>query len=146
MSAAYSRLLVHLVWATWDRRPVFDERRARRVHGRLAAICRTSDCCALAVGGVADHVHLLVSLHQSVAVSTLVQRLKVGTSQFVAHELSVPGFAWQGGYGAFSVGDAERDAVHTYVSNQRRHHDEGTTRDPWEQTTVNPATAGLPLP
>src|SRR5687767_10288358 len=103
MSASYTRLYVHCVWATAHRRPVLDEHRARRVHGLLGRICRDHDCAPVAVSGVADHVHLLVGLHPSVAVADLVRLLKVGTSQFVAGTLRVPDFAWQNGYGAFSL-------------------------------------------
>ncbi|MBK6533910.1 MAG: IS200/IS605 family transposase [Deltaproteobacteria bacterium] len=97
MSAVYSRLHVHLVWATKERRRVLDLPRARRVHGLLDRLCRDRDCLALAIGGVDDHVHLLVGLRPALAVSDLVRELKVATSPFTARRLGVDGFAWQAG-------------------------------------------------
>ncbi len=145
MSSVYSRLFVHLVWATWNRRPVFDDRKARRVHGRLARLCHNFDSLALAVGGVDDHVHLLVALHPTVPVSVLVQGLKVSTSQFIAQKLAVAGFAWQEGYGVFSLRDTDCGIVHRYILLQRMHHAEGSTVPEWEKTGCDPAEAGSPL-
>ena len=141
VSSVYSQLFVHLVWATWDRRPAFDDRKMRRLCGRFASLCAEDTCVLLASGGVSDHVHLLVSLHQDLAVSTLVQHLKVSTSQFVRHTLSVPEFAWQQGYGAFSLRETECDVVRRYICNQARHHAEGTTLPDWERCSCDPAKA-----
>ncbi len=144
MGSVYSRLYVHLVWATWNRRPVFDERRARRTHARLARLCHNVDSVAFAVGGVADHVHLLVSIHPATSVSKLVHALKVGTSQFVEHELGVPAFAWQEGYGVFSLRETECELVRHYILRQPQHHADGTVVDEWERTSCDPAQAGSP--
>ncbi len=134
MSSVYSRLYVHLVWSTWDRRPVLDVSRARRVHGLLARVCVEYNCLPLAVGGVDDHVHVLAGLHPALAVSDLVRALKVGTSQFIERTLRVPEFSWQKGYGVFSLRETERDVVHRYVIHQREHHERGTLVDDWERT------------
>ena len=90
---------------------MFDDRRARRVHGLLGRVCHVQGCVSYAVGGVSDHVHLLVGLPPKLAVSNLVRALKAGTSQFVERTLDVPGFAWQRGYGVFSLRDTEREIV-----------------------------------
>jgi putative transposase len=122
MTTSYTRLYVHLIWGTFDRAPVLDARRARRVHGLLDRICLARGCQAYAVGGIEDHVHALVALHPSVAVADLVRALKVGTSQFVAHRLNVPGFSWQEGYGAYSIRDEDCETVREYIRNQPLHH------------------------
>lgn len=139
MSASYTRLTVHLVWATFERSPVLTPARARRVHGLLSRLCRTRDCSPLAVGGVEDHVHVLVGLHPSVAVADLVRALKVGTSQFIAETLGAVGFHWQQGYGAFSLRDVERENVRRYVLEQAVRHERDDVIDDWEQTEL-PAT------
>ncbi|MBI5515554.1 MAG: IS200/IS605 family transposase [Deltaproteobacteria bacterium] len=129
---------MHLVWATWDRRPILDDARARRVHGLLDRLCIECGCVPFAIGGVEDHVHVLVGLRPSLAVSDLVRSLKVGTSQFIAHRLRVPAFAWQKGYGAFSLREAEREVVHQYVLRQREHHTQNNLIDDWERTDDAP--------
>ena len=140
MSAVYSRLHVHLVWATKERRRILDLPRSRRVHGLLDRLCRDRDCLALAIGGVDDHVHLLVGLRPALAVSDLVRELKVATSPFTARRLGVDGFAWQAGYGAFSVGDSDLESIAHYIRNQPIHHATGTSIAEWEPST-SPATS-----
>lgn len=142
MSTSYTRLFVHLVWSTWQRKPWLDPVRRRRVHGQMAAICRTHDSPALAVGGVSDHVHVLVSLHPTHAVAGIVKALKVGTTPFVKTRLKVPVFAWQDGYGAFTLRDAEVDLVRRYILQQELHHASNSVVDDWETSFCNPATAG----
>ena len=119
---------------------MLDPPRARRVHGLLDRLCRNHDCLALAVGGVDDHVHLLVGLRPALAVSDLVRVLKVSTSPFIARRLGVDGFAWQAGYGVFSVGDADLERIAHYIRNQPEHHAIGTITAEWEQLT-SPATS-----
>ncbi len=138
MSATYSRLYVHLVWTTFERRPVLTSRRAPRLHGLLRRICDDTGCVAMAVGGVEDHVHMLVGLHTTVAVAALVRELKANTSQFVERTLGVPGFCWQDGYGAFTLRADECEVVRSYVRNQPEHHARGTLVDDWERTERPP--------
>ena len=140
MSAVDSRLHVHLVWATKNRLPALDPRRAQRVHGLLDRLCRDRHCLALAIGGVEDHVHLLVGLRPALAVSDLVRELKVATSPFIARQLGVDGFAWQRGYGAFAVYAADVEIVGRYILNQPTHHADATTLPEWELPTL-PATS-----
>jgi putative transposase len=132
MRSVHVRLYVHLAWGTAGRLPCLDPSRARRVHGLLARVCRGRKCVALAVGGVADHVHLLVGFHPTVAVSDLVRALKVGTSHFIADTLGVADFAWQEGYGAFSLRESECETVRRYIERQQEHHASATHVAEWE--------------
>jgi REP element-mobilizing transposase RayT len=94
-----------------------------RLHGYLGGIARENGIPALAVGGAADHVHLLLSLPRTVSVAKAVQLLKSGSSKWI-HD-SFPGkgnFAWQEGYGAFSVGVSQRAATVRYIQAQAEHH------------------------
>ena len=132
MSHFNVKLYVHLVWGTTNRVPFVLDPFAPRLHRRLAALSERERCLALAVGGIADHVHLLLSLHPTVAVSTLVRILKANTSQWVSRELRAPDFTWQEGYGAFSLRECELDTVRQYVIHQPEHHAAGTTITDWE--------------
>lgn len=131
---------MHLVWTTKDRRRVLDPSRARRVHGLLDRLCRDRDCLALAVGGVEDHVHVLVGLRPALAVSDLVRELKVVTSPFIARRLGVDGFAWQAGYGVFSLREGDLEVVAHYIRNQPLHHATGSEVAEWERSAP-PATS-----
>ena len=144
MSHFYAKLYVHLVWSTAGRTSVVGERFAPRLHRRLAALIEREGCEALAVGGVADHIHMLLALHPAVAVSTLVRVLKANTSQWISHELRASAFSWQEGYGAFSLRDCELETVRQYVIHQPEHHAAGTTLAEWERSSPHSPHATPP--
>jgi REP element-mobilizing transposase RayT len=133
MSSTYARLYVHLVWATKLRTRGITPALAPRLHGLLSSRCRALQCVALAVGGVEEHVHVLVGLHPSVAVADLVRELKTNSSAFMHDECGVDPFAWQEGYGAFTLRDTELDTVREYIRNQPAHHDAASLVTEWER-------------
>jgi REP element-mobilizing transposase RayT len=136
MSAAYTRLFVHLVWGTKERRPFLGAWRARRVHGLLDRIGHLNGCTPIAVGGVADHVHVLTAIPATITVADVVRLMKIGTSQFVARDLKVPDFEWQRGYGAFTLRETECEIVRRYIINQPAHHADATLIDQCERTSA----------
>jgi REP element-mobilizing transposase RayT len=89
----------------------------------LGGIARENRIRAIKIGGVADHVHLLVSLPSTLSVAKAVQLMKGNSSKWI-HETfpQLRGFAWQEGYGAFSVGVSGQNATITYIENQAEHH------------------------
>lgn len=97
MRASHTELYVHLVWATWDRLALIAPQIEQPLYAALAEKCKTMKCEALAIGGVADHVHVLARLRPVVAVADLVKELKGASSHLVTHVLR-PGefFKWQG--------------------------------------------------
>src|SRR5689334_23948384 len=103
MRTPYTQLYVHLVWATWDRLPLITDQIEDRVYAAIAEKCRELKCWPLAIGGIADHVHLLVRLHPPVAVAELAKEVTGASSHLVTHQIA-PGefFKCQGAYGAFS--------------------------------------------
>jgi REP element-mobilizing transposase RayT len=89
----------------------------------------------IAVGGMCDHVHVLIRFPPAVAITTIVGRLKGASSHLVTHVIRHPeAFKWQGGYGAFTVSRFGIPRVRDYVLNQERHHREGTLIDVLEAT------------
>ena len=80
MRSPYTQLYLHIVWATWDRLPLITETIKPRLNAAIAEKCRELKCVPLAVGGIADHVHLLVRLHTTVAVATLAKEVKGASS------------------------------------------------------------------
>ena len=142
VSHFYANLYVHLVWSTTNRAPLISDRQAPRLHRRLAMLVAREHSEALAVGGVADHVHLLVALHPAVAVSTLVRVLKANTSQWFRAEAHVDAFSWQEGYGVFSLCREDIEAVRQYVLRQPERHATKDTFDAWEYSQSPPC--GIP--
>jgi len=123
MPQSLSFLLVHLVFGTKDRAPVLDAEVRPKLHAYLATVARNADCECFRVGGVADHVHLAIRLARTVAAANLVEELKTSSSKWLKSQSpALAGFAWQRGYGAFSVGPSDLDALLHYVDNQEEHH------------------------
>ncbi|HLY30092.1 MAG TPA: IS200/IS605 family transposase [Ktedonobacterales bacterium] len=126
-------LFVHLIWATWDRLPLLVGSFERRVHRALEAKCLELNVELLALGGVEDHIHLLIQLPATLSLAECVKHLKGATSHLATHEIATAQFfKWQGGYAAFSVGIAQLAAVQAYVLRQREHHATGYLTPEWE--------------
>ncbi len=138
VSRPHTKLYYHAVWATWDRAPLITRHIERRMHGAIAAKCADCECTALAVGGVEDHVHLLVRAPPTGRPCTLVGEIK-GVTSFLMNSEIAPGhvFRWQGGYGLFTVSPTAIDQVRDYILHQREHHDRGTTDSELEISTSN---------
>ena len=89
----------------------------------IGGIARENGISALAVGGTADHVHLLLSLPRTVSVAKAVQLVKLGSSKWLHESFpKLKSFAWQEGYGAFSIGVSQRVATVKYIEGQAEHH------------------------
>jgi putative transposase len=121
MPQSLSNLLVHLVFSTKGRAPVLTTEIRRELHPYLAAVARNNGCPSLQVGGVDDHVHLLLALSRTLTIAQLVEHLKTGSSKWLKTK-GLDGFAWQGGYGAFSVSANDSAAVVAYIAGQEEHH------------------------
>ena len=119
---------IHAVFSTKDRIPYLNDRDLRlNFHGYLAEISRNLKCGSALVGGVEDHVHILAALDRSISVADWIKELKRVSSMRIKSD--VPQFAWQGGYGAFSVSLGELPMVRKYIEEQERHHQSTTFKD-----------------
>jgi putative transposase len=88
--------------------------------------CEVLKCTVIAIGGVEDHVHLLVGFPPTLAVSELVKKVK-GTSSHLVNSKNDDFFKWQGAYGAFTVSQRSLDKVADYIRNQEMHHHQKTS-------------------
>ncbi len=111
MSSSYTKLFVHFVWATRLREPLIAPALAPRIHGYLSSRARELNCIPLAVGGVADHVHALLWMSPEVGVSQVARELKAPTTRFIHRVLHLSEFAWQEGYGSFTLRESEVETV-----------------------------------
>jgi putative transposase len=101
-----------------------------RLHAYLAEVARGLGCEAYRVGGVADHVHLALTLPRTVTQSDLIKELKTSSNHWLGRqEVRYAGFAWQRGYGIFSVGKSQLDALIDYFDKQEKHHRVKTFQD-----------------
>ncbi len=93
-----------------------------RLHAFLGGVVRQLDGIPEAVGGVGDHVHLLLGLGAMHRLADVIREVKSVSSRWVHEEIGVKLFSWQEGYGAFTVGAPQCPAVRDYILNQEEHH------------------------
>jgi putative transposase len=123
MPQSYASLTCHVVFSTKNREPLLAEDLTARTYEYIGGICRETKNILLAAGGMADHVHLLVSLGKQMCVADLVRTIKSSSSGWIHRTFAeLRGFAWQTGYGAFSVSISNIDAVKRYIANRAEHH------------------------
>ena len=123
MANTYTSLHYHIVFSTKNREAFLRQDIKQRVWSYLGGIARENDMKALAIGGIENHVHLLLGLTPSLAVSKAVQQIKGGSSAWIKENLSgLRGFGWQDGYAAFTVSKSLVPEVDAYIRAQREHH------------------------
>ena len=120
---SFTSCLIHCVWSTKNREPHLTPDLRRRLWPYLGGIAKQNRMKALTVGGAADRVHILLSLPATLSIAKAIQLLKGNSSKWI-HETfpKMRYFAWQEGYGAFSVAISGVEATITYIRNQAEHH------------------------
>lgn len=121
---SYTNALFHVVLSTSGRRPSIDAAGAPALYAYIIGVARNMRCTVLGIGGVEDHVHLLVDLHPDVALSYFVKEIKRSSSLWMGEKIDdFPRHnGWSRGYFAASVSYSHRDAVLRYISSQAEHH------------------------
>jgi REP element-mobilizing transposase RayT len=123
MANTFTSLHYHVIFSTKNREPWISQDLEERVWKFLGGIARENGMKALLVGGMPDHVHLALALPPAQSVSKAWQLLKGGSSKWIKDALAgMRGFAWQDGYGAFTVSKSNLSEVLAYIQNQREHH------------------------
>jgi putative transposase len=123
MANTYSSLHYHVVFSTKNRQPFLGKAVRERLFAYLGGIARENGITALEIGGVADHVHLLLGIPASLPVSKAIQLLKGGSSHWVKEVFpNMIDFAWQDGYAAFTVSQSQLDNVRAHIRAQAEHH------------------------
>jgi REP element-mobilizing transposase RayT len=118
----YTSLLVHCVFSTKDRRPLISEEMQPRVWAFIGGIARKNRMKALAVGGVENHAHVLLSIPPTITVAKAMQFVKGDSSKWLNEQPRSRRFAWQENYSAFTIGVSQIPATVRYINNQKQHH------------------------
>jgi REP element-mobilizing transposase RayT len=118
MADTYTKILVHCIFSTKGRTPQIAE--PERLWTFMRGIARNRGVDTLAIGGTANHLHILVALPSVMTIARLMQDLKANSSRHLNEKRR--GFAWQDGYAAISVSPSQVDVVKKYIANQERHH------------------------
>lgn len=123
MPQSLSNILIHIVFSTKDRTNFITPDIETELHSYIATICKSLECTALMIGGTENHIHILCRLSRIITAGKLVEKIKTGSSKWIKTKGSrYHSFSWQRGYGAFSIGVSNLDALKKYISNQKEHH------------------------
>jgi len=118
-----TQIYYHIVFSTKARERVLVKRDREEFFRYTWGIIRNKDSHLYRINAVDDHVHILTSLHPSVALADFVKDVKVATSVWIKEKRLFPGFqGWQEGYGAFTASHADKDRLIDYIKDQEEHH------------------------
>ncbi|MEP7337460.1 MAG: IS200/IS605 family transposase [Acidobacteriota bacterium] len=129
MPSTHLSLHYHLIFSTKDRVAYMGKDWRDWVHAYMGGIVRDLGGLPEAVGGVEDHVHLLVGLRATHQLAEVLKEIKASSSKWVHQELKKPLFSWQEGYGAFTVSASQRQTIKDYIARQEEHHGRKTFQE-----------------
>ncbi len=130
MPQSLANVLVHLVFSTKDRHPYLSDDIREESNSYVSGILNNLHCPLLQIGGVEDHVHILFQLSRTLSLAQVVQDVKTGSSKWMKSKGNVyRDFAWQSGYGAFSVSSCDAEHTIRYIQNQKEHHGKVSFQD-----------------
>lgn len=121
MARTYTKLIYHIVFSTKERIPLIAPEIRDRLYEYLGGVIRGEKGSLMEIGGMQDHVHILARFGAAIAVSEMLKRVKGSSSHWLSRETGT-WFAWQNGYGAFSVSESQVAAVRKYIQQQEEHH------------------------
>jgi putative transposase len=122
MSSTYLSLHYHVVFGTKSRENLIASEWRIRLHEYLGGTILGLGGLPQGIGGMADHVHLLIGLKATHCISDVLRELKKASSIWIHETIGLPSFAWQDGYAAFTVSATARESVRNYIANQEEHH------------------------
>ena len=121
---------LHLVWATHERRPLITDDLESVAYHAISVEATRLGCEVLAIGGMPDHVHMIVTIPTTLTIAHLLNQVKGGSSSTIRNHLGTARFfAWEPGYAAFSLSPDHQCAAIAYVQKQKEHHANQTTYD-----------------
>ena len=129
MASTLTNLIYHVVFSTKGRRPFVDQGICERLYCYIGGIARSNNAIVLEIGGVADHVHVLLKLRASASLAHVVQLIKAGSSKWMREEIQRGEFGWQSGYAGFTVSESIVERVRSYIGRQEEHHKQHSFED-----------------
>ena len=130
MASTFTILLCHFIFSTKNRVPMISSSLEPELYRYIGGILRGEGATLIEIGGMPDHVHIVVQMKPTMAVANLMMHVKAGSSKWVnASRRLPPRFGWQDGYGAFTVSASQLAGVRAYVRNQAEHHRQRTFQE-----------------
>jgi REP element-mobilizing transposase RayT len=123
MPQSLARLYIHLIYSTKHRERLITDAVRIPLHAYMATVLKNFGCAPVLINSVEDHVHILFELSRTVSVSQAVEEVKKSSSKWIKTQgKEFVGFAWQSGYGAFTISESNIHTVRQYIANQQEHH------------------------
>lgn len=122
----YWRLFYHIVWGTKNREELISPLWESDLYGYIWGKSTALECIPHAIGGMPDHIHVVISIPPKLSVATIIGHLKGSSSHHINQNYVDGTFAWQAEYGVFSFAEKALPKIVAYVKNQKKHHAEDT--------------------
>ena len=130
MSQSLSKLYTHIVFHTKFNQNLIKADIENELYAYLGGILKQNKSVPIVINGVEDHVHILCIMSKNIALADLLEELKRNSSRWIKTKgVNYKYFAWQGGYGGFSVSQSKVDVVKRYIENQKEHHKNETSKE-----------------
>lgn len=127
MANTFSKIYLHVVFSVKGRQNLIQKQWKDELHKYMCGIVTGKNQKVYAIGGVADHIHILISIKPNIVISDLVRDIKASSSKWVNEKGYLVGnFQWQEGFGVFSYAQSQLDSVIAYINNQEQHHQKKT--------------------
>ncbi len=123
MAQSVSQILLHVVFSTRNRENLIPPDLEKELYAYMASVCRNRKSLAYRIGGTENHVHIACTLARTLTVADLLEDIKKTSSAWIKmRDSRCTKFAWQSGYGAFSLGQSQLPTLIAYIENQHQHH------------------------
>lgn len=134
MSHSFTKLWIHAIWATKDRKELIDYSIEGKLYDYIGEQLTELGCPIRIINGMPDHIHILFLQNPQKTISDLIRQIKGSSSHFInQQELILEKFSWQNGYAAFSVSESQLDVVYHYIRNQKHHHLKKNGQDEFDE-------------
>lgn len=134
MSHSKTKIWIHAVFSTKNRQPLIQKTVRDFLYRHIRQELTDADCIVDSINGIEDHVHILFLLQPQLAVSAVMKQIKGSSSHHINGLNIIPDkFAWQTGYGAFSVSESQVERVRQYIANQEQHHQKMTFSEEYQR-------------
>jgi len=121
--STYTQILYQIVFSTKNREQTLVKLHREELYKYIWSILKNKQCHLYQINGVEDHLHILIHLHPSVSLASLIKDIKLSTGEFIKEQKLFPLFdGWQEGYGAFTYSFSQKNILIAYIKNQEEHH------------------------
>ncbi len=121
--STYTQIIYQIVFGTKRRGRTLTKDRRDDLYKYISGVLKNKNCHLYRIGGIEDHIHILMDLHPTVSLSSIVKDVKLSSTEYIKENSLFPQFdGWQNGYGAFTYSIREKDILIEYIKNQEAHH------------------------